>query len=91
MAELRWMRHREHGGVAELPATAAWEALGWEPCEPPPPDPDPALVEHVPAPAALDTSEDPGEAAADDDTEAAPPADTKSRKKPAEGGVSTDG
>lgn len=47
-----WMRHREHGGVAQFPAAAseAWQALGWEPSDPPPPDPDPAMVEHQPVP-----------------------------------------
>jgi hypothetical protein len=43
-----WMRHSGHGGVAQFPegSVEAWQALGWEPCEDPPPDPDPALIEH---------------------------------------------
>lgn len=47
-----WMRHREHGGVSQFPAAAreAWESLGWEPCDDPPPAPDPAMVEHQPRP-----------------------------------------
>lgn len=35
-----WMRHTEHGGVAQLPDTEAWRARGWTPCEPPE-EPDP--------------------------------------------------
>lgn len=43
-----WMRHRETGGVAQLPDVEAWRALGWEPTEAPA-DTDPAMAERVPA------------------------------------------
>jgi hypothetical protein len=44
-----WLRHAEHGGVAQFPAEAveAWSVKGWEPCDAPV-DPDPALIEYVP-------------------------------------------
>jgi hypothetical protein len=32
-----WLRHPEHGGVAAFAEGAApqWQAMGWEPCDPP--------------------------------------------------------
>lgn len=35
-----WMEHGEHGGRALLPDLPAWRALGWVPCDGPPPEPD---------------------------------------------------
>ena len=45
-----WMQHNEHHGKAEIPTEAAdmWALKGWVPCDPPPPDPDPAMAEHQP-------------------------------------------
>lgn len=48
MAELVWMRHGEHGGVAgfSVDSLDPWRALGWSECDAPV-DPDPAMAEHV--------------------------------------------
>lgn len=60
MDDITWLRHPEHGGVAAFPAgaAAAWQARGWEPCDPPgeddshlrdPAPPPPVLTEPIPA------------------------------------------
>lgn len=37
MDEFVWLRYPDHGGVAAIAAAAApqWQAMGWEPCDPP--------------------------------------------------------
>lgn len=35
-----WMKHAEHGGIANLPDLPFWRAQGWEPADGPPPEPD---------------------------------------------------
>jgi hypothetical protein len=55
--ELVWMRHGT-GVPAQFPvgSVAAWKALGWNTCDPPP-EVDPALVEHQPIPVATKKKE----------------------------------
>ena len=63
-----WMRHRDHGGTAQIADTAVdiHAALGWEQCEPQPdhnpvPLPEPPSVpaaEHTPAVPATDEEVD---------------------------------
>lgn len=68
-----WMKHAEHGGVADLPDLEYWRANGWEPAAGPPPEPD---VLHDPAlhdqpteqPEATETPADvPGSSASEDE------------------------
>lgn len=40
MSDHIWMRHTEHGGIAELPDLPYWRAIGWEPTDERPPEPD---------------------------------------------------
>jgi len=51
-----WLRHTEHGGAFHAPvgAVEAWAQMGWVPGEPPPPEPDPAVVENLAAQAAAE-------------------------------------
>jgi hypothetical protein len=35
-----WMKHAEHGGIADLPDILWWRAQGWEPTDGPPPELD---------------------------------------------------
>lgn len=61
MADHTWMRHRVHGGTAQIANAAVqdWQELGWEPCDEPPPPPSPVLAEYqplyTPAPAEPET------------------------------------
>ena len=54
MAALVWLRNAATGGVSRFPEASvpAWQAKGWEPCDPPA-EVDPAMVEHVPLGASL--------------------------------------
>jgi hypothetical protein len=44
-----WTRHREHGGYWRCPDGALDDMAerGWEPCDTPPPQPDPAVAEQL--------------------------------------------
>jgi hypothetical protein len=51
MTDRVWLHNPETGGTFECPADAAeaWQARGWEPCDPPA-EPNPALAEWAPHP-----------------------------------------
>jgi len=40
MTEHIWMEHNITHGRALLPDLPYWKAIGWEPCDGPPPEPD---------------------------------------------------
>lgn len=44
-----WLRHREHRGYWRCPDAAVDDMAerGWEPTDPPPPQPDPAVAEQL--------------------------------------------
>jgi hypothetical protein len=88
--EMVWMRHREHGGVNEFPVAAveAWESLGWEPCDDPPPAPDPAMVEHQPRPAPAPPADE--EAAPEAEAQAEPAAKPSKKTTTDTEGVASD-
>lgn len=35
-----WMKHAQTGGIADLPDLEYWRAMGWEPTDERPPEPD---------------------------------------------------
>lgn len=37
---MTWMKHAEHGGIADLPDLPYWRAAGWEPTDERPVEPD---------------------------------------------------
>ena len=37
---MTWMKHAESGGLADLPDLPYWRAIGWEPTEERPAEPD---------------------------------------------------
>lgn len=57
---MTWMKHAEHGGIADLPDLPYWRAAGWEPTDERPTEPD-RLRDPEPPPAepAHDTTETP--------------------------------
>lgn len=40
MSDQIWMKHADHGGIALLPDLSQWRALGWEPTDERPAEPD---------------------------------------------------
>lgn len=79
---MTWMKHAEHGGIADLPDLEYWRAQGWEPTDGPPPEPSTLRDPEPEAPAA----EAPGLSAAHGDKSekpvkktAAAPAPTKEK------------
>lgn len=44
-----WLRHPSTGGYFHCPVLAVkdWRELGWEPSDPPPPDPNPVVAERI--------------------------------------------
>jgi hypothetical protein len=53
-----WMKHAEHGGVADLPDMPYWRSNGWEPTDERPTEPD---LLHDPEPEDTEDTEDPEE------------------------------
>jgi len=58
---MTWMKHAESGGVADLPDLPYWRAVGWEPTDERPPEPN---LLRDPAPPEAPAAEAPGLSAA---------------------------
>lgn len=60
MTEYLWMEHEEHGGRAVLPDIPYWRAIGWHPCDGPPPEVDLTRDENTVRPEPASSPEEPG-------------------------------